>query len=654
VNMGESLPVTPSQTGRGWPGKWVFHWEERIPGNLALGILKSISQACPSQKNSRSGVSRFLQLKITLQKAAGTDPYTLEVIDKTVILHLHPGILTGKWDQIRKALSEEITLIDINACGIPVEQISGSDRSRRLNVAILVIQHPGDSRWRNSGMPIAPLILAGEAVKAGHNAEIVPCTLGSSPPLFKQCPDVIAASLYEDMFLETRDLLHDLKRSCTAWIVTGGPMAILAPDAVAAHLHPADFVLRGDGEISFQKLLKILSHEDRETEFSCCFTQDLLTIQGLYYHGERCIVSSDFDLNPENPSPGNFDLTFSGTGIDTLKNGLEYSTSRGCAGRCYFCSHVHGRTVRSIPMDTIQVHLSAFLTHIRGLTSSQTLPSSALTVNLNDDDLLMNPERCIRIIQMIRSQGMKIWGIQTSLDALIHTSRQEHLMTFLSDPELYPGGRPLMWIGTDAFNSARLARLGKVGGSADIEFIAQVLKKNKILGCHYWIMTDADSDWEEFLEELMMLHALTESCGETFRILPNAASLIPYPSTPMYRLRFHQKRHNRIEMKTVLQTDRLTDFNYPLVAFERPDSPFLHALVEPEARVPERLMFNARNFIRDIRKKDLLSAIFRSLQAMRMEADAVRGTAPDRAEHLDALRIRYQERMSSPPQFKEF
>ncbi|MBN1356248.1 hypothetical protein JXA40_08280 [bacterium] len=601
--MNHTSDALPSRIGTGWPGRWIVTWEPGIDRLAALAALKRIARArMPGNPDKSDRAAVFLHL----YKSPDSNDITPVESEKTM-------------DEL---ISSEID----------------EPARNKLKLAILVLKDSRDTRWKSAGIPFTPLILAGAAESGNHEVEIRECELNGSPVRFRIRPDVIAVSLVEDLFLPTREILADLAVRYSTRIVAGGPMTILAPEAVAVHLPGIDFILRGEAERSFESLLRILAagpFEDRPDDLS---VRSILNLDGCLYLGESIIVSTGFDRNPPAPDTGKIPLSFSGLDPFRARGGMELSTCRGCPRSCFFCAHVHGRIPRTIPLETIRRHLERFRQFLDRHYPRGGIPAVAETVNLNDDDILRDPERCMHIFGLIRSLGFRIWGVQTSLESLAGADRRSRLLPVLADPEFYPGGRPVIWIGTDAFTGDRLRRMGKSGSPEEIEAISLDLHRNGILGCHYWIVTDAESDWEELLREMETIVRIGGRCPGTFRIMPNAASLIPYPSTPIYRKRLEQGMGNRIRVRRMLSVDGFPEFDYPLIRFEFPESPFLHALVEPRAAVPERFLFEPWAFLKDLQNSRFLQALQRILHGMQTEANSVRGISPERSRHLESLR----------------
>lgn len=160
--------------------------------------------------------------------------------------------------------------------------------------------------------------------------------------------DLIAFSCYIwniDMVLQ---LASDIKKIAPQTvIVLGGPEASFGVFALMKHNPAIDFVVKGEGENVFRKLLEELFLHSGHGSIS--------DIDNLFSRDEDDIVAgplckSYLDLNSV-PSP------FAAGLVDMSKPLIYYETSRGCPFACAFClSSVEGQ-VRSFSMERIESDL---------------------------------------------------------------------------------------------------------------------------------------------------------------------------------------------------------------------------------------------------------------------------------------------------------
>ncbi len=625
-----------------WSGNWVVSWNAPHSRIDALFLVKRT--AFIIEERIPEFFLKIQRVNLQLQPGPLNVQYSMDRGEASLI------VCCGS---VRDAIPEiERCIGRLNPEGFEWNDISSCVSAQTCRVAILVPQTLTDKRWRSSGIPPAPLILAADCLEKGHAVQVVPFEITGSPLHFVGDPDVIAVSVYEDMFESVRDALAGLNKKFPAWIVVGGPMAILAPDALAAHLPEADFILRGEVDEVFGNFVSCIGKPPKLKKLTVDQRNALMQFGGLFYSGPEMILSSRFHLNSTPQAFGRVSPAYHLLTQRDLQNGVEMSTSRGCPRACGFCSHIHGGKVRQLDPVDFENHLEKLHARLKDVYGVGPIPESARAVNLNDDDILLNPELFIRKLELIQAFQLKIWGVQTSAGALHSRRVRNRVLPLLADASLYPGGRPIMWIGTDAFHAQRLVRLGKSGTLKTIGNICRDLDRYGILGCHYWIVTDAESNWEQLLHELFFLDGMVSQYPETFRVLPNAGTLVPYPSTMIFRKRVQNGLTDRLVLRQRLLFNGYPEFSYPLIRHERPESDYLYALVEPQAGIPESLLVDARGFIADIRKSKFISAVGRCVGAMRLEQDAC--MARDEKENLGKLITWVREKMFRNPKNADY
>ncbi|GEM_PF-2295880 len=626
--------ITPEFPSRGWAGSWSICSEPPFDAVFCFAVLKKTAHWLIS----RRAISGHIRIDLS---DIVSNPSLVESATGSVRLILPRSIPLHDLDQTLEGALIASERGSVNAMphvqeSLRFRALPGMKDSPRL--AILVPIDRKDNRWKSMGIPPAPMILLSLARSKGINANLVPLDLYSQDPLPIGQPDIIAVSLLEDLFPAVRTILGLIRLQFEGPILVGGPMATLAPEIVATHLAEADVILRGDAEAVFIDALERI------------FNDNVNETSDKKHWPAGCIVRASngwwvehLDRIPFTRDLGIPTIDYSSVTAEFASAGLEFSTSRGCPHHCVFCSHVHGRKVRRMPIDRVRAQLEAYHAHVESLNRQSRMPFDAWTVNLNDDDLLADPSRAGTILKVLREVGLKVWGIQTSLRALRLEDQRKRVLETVGTPDLYPGGRPLLWIGTDAFSQDRLKRLQKIHHSVDLDAICRDLDASGISGYHYWIMTDADSDWAEFFNELTILRYLGTRYPATFHVLPNAGTLVPYPSSSIYAQR-QKQMPGRVICRMLLEHSRMREFRYPLILHERPLSDYLYALVEPDARCPERLVSKPRDFIRAIRNAEWEKAIGMAIDACRLEIDALRASrASERLDELTILRQRMRE-----------
>ena len=157
-------------------------------------------------------------------------------------------------------------------------------------------------------------------------------------------------------------------------------------------------------------------------------------------------------------------------------------------------------------------------------------------ININDDDILQEPDYAREIFALVKKNGMRIFGIQTSMASLVSNdgSPRTEILDLVADPGLYVDDRPLLWLGTDAFLTERARRLGKkLPPAGKFHDLLQELEKRGLRHFHYWISSDGDSSWEEFVAELALISGFFRDFAN-FGLLAHAPFIVPYPSSRLF------------------------------------------------------------------------------------------------------------------------
>ncbi len=134
--------------------------------------------------------------------------------------------------------------------------------------------------------------------------------------------------------------------------VFGGVEVSYDSDKVLLENPMIDFIIEGEGEVSFRQLLKKLDGVDSIPE----------NIPGLWFRKNGNVMLSAskeavIDLN-EIPSP----FTSKNNITENLKENVLYESYRGCAYSCAFCLyHRNGSAIRKLSLERIEKDLRAIL-----------------------------------------------------------------------------------------------------------------------------------------------------------------------------------------------------------------------------------------------------------------------------------------------------
>lgn len=163
--------------------------------------------------------------------------------------------------------------------------------------------------------------------------------------------DLIAFSCYIWNIEQTLRIVSDLKKiSPQTRIVLGGPEVSFGIFELM-HDNPAvDFVIKGEGEETFRRLLETLIGEHKSL-----LPESLSEIENLFFRDGSDTESGP--LSRRNLELDRLPSPFEAGLVDVTRPLTYYETSRGCPFSCAFClSSVEG-TVRSFSMERIKQDL---------------------------------------------------------------------------------------------------------------------------------------------------------------------------------------------------------------------------------------------------------------------------------------------------------
>jgi len=182
------------------------------------------------------------------------------------------------------------------------------------------------------------------------------------------------------------------RRRPEAKIVIGGyhPTLMYEEIADAPEAEQIDFMVRGEGEDAFRRLINALQGEDRlEAIPSLSYRAN-----GRFHHNPKGPL---LDLDRlRRPLRDRRRLTW---GYHIMNRKCEViETSRGCTRSCNFCSirHMYGRAFRAFPISRILADIDEIYHHNR-----------SRWIFVSDDNMVLDPDRVIRLCEAIIDRGYR-------------------------------------------------------------------------------------------------------------------------------------------------------------------------------------------------------------------------------------------------------
>lgn len=246
-----------------------------------------------------------------------------------------------------------------------------------------------------------------------------------------------------------RGLLPEVK------IVIGGYHPTLMHDEIAdsPEVENINFMIRGEGEEAFRRLVNALNGEDKLEEIpSLSYKRN-----GKFIHNPRGEL---LDLDRlQLPIRDKRRLTW---GYHMMYSKIEaMETSRGCTRSCKFCSmhHMYGRTFRTFPLERVLADMDDI--YYRKKTRC---------IFIVDDNLVLSPKRVIGLCDAIIEKEYKNMVLFAQTDCVSIASNEEMVK------KMALAGFRVVFLGIDNASEENLA-------AAEKGNIIQASKK-AIANCH--------------------------------------------------------------------------------------------------------------------------------------------------------------------------
>lgn len=452
----------------------------------------------------------------------------------------------------------------------------GNQGRERIDKVLLYFPFlASDKRWRTITLPAASLFLGSALQNRGFSVEVERLML-PTPAIDRDLStyNMVGFTLLEDTFLEFQALFSRWcrEKEFTGLWAAGGPLITLNPLQSAYHLPGLNLLVRGEVDLILPGILTGLAEND---------LNGLRQFGGWLYQRPGLLVMSRLDeINqPKDFSSFSFNLDFTVAGH--RQNGLEINLSRGCRQGCLFCSKIQGKSLRKLPVEKVADLLEEFTARGSRASSDDLAGDYARVLNINDDDILQDVDYAAEVFDRVKKSGFTLWGIQTSPRSLFDGQERVLKAAFdrINDRDLFVNRRPLVWLGTDTFLKERARRLGKwVPGLDALRELLARWEEAGVSHYHYWIASDWQSTWEEFFAEFLLVYRLHKEFDH-FSLLPHSPFLVPYSSTPLFRLLSGSIQWREQVRYKKIATAEADEFVLPLLERVQTPFPYLNRLL---------------------------------------------------------------------------
>lgn len=326
--------------------------------------------------------------------------------------------------------------------------------------------------------------------------------------LLKYRPDIVGLSAMAwqyDTCIKLIKLIKSVRPEVK--IAIGGYHATLMNEEIAEaeEGQAIDFIIRGEGEETFRRLVNALDGEGRLEDIPSLTHKS----ENKFIHNPR---GETLDLsNIKLPIRDKRRLTW---GYHILYWKIELlETSRGCTRGCNFCSmrHMYGRSFRTYPIERVLADLDDIY-----------YKRKTRWVFIVDDNMVLNPKRVIELCDAIIARNYKNLNLVVQADCIAMAQNEEMV------GKMAQAGFKSVFLGIENASEKNLASAGK-GNIVNAS-------REAVDNCHkYGIMVIGglifgfpDDDEESIIQNYQFLKTIGAD-GSYCQILT------PYPKTGMRR-----------------------------------------------------------------------------------------------------------------------
>lgn len=273
--------------------------------------------------------------------------------------------------------------------------------------------------------------------------------------IYKRNPDIVGFSTYIWNRSETLKICEVLKIvKPEIKIILGGPEVSFDSKEILRDNLFLDFVIIGEGEIPFKKLIKTIAKGE----------YDFSNIDGLAYRDEDKII-----INQHSQLIDNLDLIPSphdNLGSDFKNKIVYYESSRGCPFNCQFCLSSTIKGVRYFSMDRVKDDLGKLI------------DANVMQVKFVDRTFNANKKYAMEIMNFIMDKDPENMNFHFEVTA--HLMDRE-MLDFIkkAKPGLFQ-----FEIGVQSTNEKTINAVGRVTDFDKLKDICKEIKENRNIHQH--------------------------------------------------------------------------------------------------------------------------------------------------------------------------
>jgi radical SAM superfamily enzyme YgiQ (UPF0313 family) len=321
--------------------------------------------------------------------------------------------------------------------------------------------------------------IATSLMNNGHQAYIRDWNMESSVDSFrvwleKYQPELIGIKVFTKDVWATKKTISIIRKSLPeVTVVIGGPHAsAVDPVRLMEDFTKCDFAIKGEAEISFPSLLTEISERKKNSDRGFINKTRAIKISGLVWRDKDGVfanpISLCHDLNKfkfppwEIMDPNNYNINMLGSEKEGAT--APIITTRGCPGKCTFCSahNISGRKIRSRSPENVFKEMSILYSKY-GVKKFMFM----------DNCFTANKKHLKVICKMIINDRMNVEWDCSSYENLENLTDEMLAL-------MYDAGCRMIHIGIESGSEHTRKEMNKLSDLSDIDKKIKLIKKDKI------------------------------------------------------------------------------------------------------------------------------------------------------------------------------